>query len=277
MKKIIINLAFILFILIGVSVLLYPIISDYFNSISQSRAVAQYFDDVTDMDDSKKQEFLDAAREYNKRLLSRPDRFHFSEADYEEYNRQLDTGNSTIGVLTIEKIDVNLPIYLGTNEGVLQVGVGHMEGTSLPVGGIGTHAFLTGHRGLPSSTLLSDLDQMAIDDTFMVYVMGEILTYQVDDITTVLPEEVQSVALDPDKDQCTLLTCTPYGVNTHRLLVRGQRIETPTDADWGIGDAKRLNKILVVLLFVVPVVIPALIIYAIVQSRKIRKRGKLNQ
>ena len=174
----------------------------------------------------------------------------------------------------IDKIDVKLPIYHGTNENVLQIGLGHLPGTSLPVGGVGTHAFITGHRGLPSSTLLTDLDKMEPGDKFSLYVMGETLTYQVDNIQTVEPHEAEALDIDPNKDYCTLVTCTPYGINTHRLLVRGNRIENDSNAGWEAmyAEARLLDRIKVILGLIV-VLTPVLIIYIIIKCRKVNKGG----
>ncbi|MCL2031252.1 MAG: class C sortase, partial [Oscillospiraceae bacterium] len=220
MKKLAIILSLLtLGLFIGVCVLLYPAFSDYVNSKSQSRVVARYVDDIAGMDDSKKQAMLAAARDYNQRLLYSENRFRPADQDAAAYKQLLNTGRGVMGILAIDKINVKLAIYHGTDEGNLQVGLGHMQGTSLPVGGPGTHACITGHRGLPSSTLLSDLDRLTEGDSFVIYVMGETLTYRVDQIQTVEPQEVQSLGIDPDMDYCTLVTCTPYGVNSHRLLV----------------------------------------------------------
>jgi len=271
-KKYIIYGSFILIILIGLSVLLYPTVSNYYNSKGQSRAVARYLDDVANLDDTKKQTLLEAARTYNKSLLRNPGRFDLTEQDTVEYNKLLDTGRGVMGILVIDKLNIKLPIYHGTDEGVLQIGIGHMPGTSLPVGGTGTHAFITGHRGLPSSTLLSELDKMAEDDTFTLYILDETLTYQIDEIQTVEPHEVKSLAIDPDMDYCTLVTCTPYGINTHRMLVRGHRIESAAHVDFQkiYADAKWLDKLTVILIFLIPVVLVFVTIF-IIKSIKISK------
>jgi sortase A len=275
MKKFVIIISLLtLGLFIGVSVLLYPALADYVNSKSQSRIVAGYIDDVAGMDDSKKQAMLEAAREYNQELLYSESRFRFTEKDWAEYKLLLNTGRGVMGILAIDKIDVKLAIYHGTDEGNLQIGLGHMQGTSLPVGGPGTHACITGHRGLPSSTLLSELDRMAEGDTFVLYIMGEALTYRVDQIKTVEPHEVQSLGIDPDKDYCTLVTCTPYGVNSHRLLVRGQRTENAMNAGWAAvyADLRRLDKPMVILICLIPA-LPVLICLVILRGRKIRKGG----
>ena len=273
MKKHIISIAFLAGLFITLSVLLYPFAARYLNSKTQTRVVTQYINDVQAIDDGSRQVILDAAHEYNRNLLCRARRFKFTEKEKAEYLEQLDAGRRVMGLLMIGKLDINLPIYHGTDEGVLQVGLGHMQGTSLPVGGVGTHAFITGHRGLPSSKLLSNLNKLVEGDTFALYILSETLTYQVDNIRTVSPDMVEALDIDPEQDFCTLVTCTPYGVNTHRLLVRGHRIDNLADAKWDslYADAKYLDKSMVILLLMVPV-LPIMAIVVIFICRKIRKR-----
>ena len=269
--------AFVVLVAIAADVfaLLYPTVSAYINSQNQSRAVARYLDDVATMDSKDAQALLDAAHEYNERLLHKANRFAFSEEETAQYQRMLDTGRGVMGILVIGKIDVELPIYHGTDAGVLQVGLGHLQGSSLPVGGAGTHAIITGHRGLPSSTLLTDLNKMEQGDTFVLYVMGETLTYQVDQIETVQPQELEALGIDSDKDYCTLVTCTPYGINTHRLLVRGHRIENALNIGWDDlhADANRLDKTRVIVICMIPVLL-ILMVYAFIKARKIQKSAQ---
>jgi len=270
-KKYIAVIIVILVVVIDLSVLLYPTVSDYINAHSQSRVVAKYIDDVAGIDDNNAQALLDAARAYNQTLLTKTDRFQFTSEEMAAYQKLLDVSGGVMGILVIDKINVKLPIYHGTDEGVLQVGLGHLPGSSLPVGGVGTHTIITGHRGLPSSTLLIDLNKMAEGHTFVLYVLGETLTYQVDEIDTVEPQQVEELTIDPNMDYCTLVTCTPYGINTHRLLVRGHRIENASDTQWIFSaDADRLDKAMILLIFNIPV-LPILLIYGIVKYRKIRK------
>jgi len=278
MKRKIIGLTVILVVVIDLCVLLYPTASSYFNSLSQSRAVIRYLDDVSGLQEENVQALLEAARAYNRALLQRTNRFLFTDEEKLEYERQLDIGRGVMGVLVIDKINVKLAIYHGTDEGVLQVGLGHMQGTSLPVGGAGTHAFITGHRGLPSSTLLTDLDKMAEGDTFALYIMGETLTYRVDHIQTVEPHEIESLDIDRDMDCCTLVTCTPDGINPLRLLGRGRRAENAAGAGWEAihADARWLDKIMTLLLFAVPV-LPAMILYFVFKCRKIHKGGTVRR
>jgi sortase A len=261
-------------ILITLSVLLYPAVSDYVNSRSQSRAVAHYIGDVAAMEDENMRALLEAAHDYNRSLFLKQDRFRFSEEETAEYREQLNTGRGVMGILVIDKIDVNLPVYHGTDQDTLQVGLGHMQGTSLPVGGAGTHAFITGHRGVPSSKLLTDLNKLTEGDTFTLYVMGEALTYQIDQILVVEPHETEALSIDPDMDYCTLVTCTPYGVNSHRLLARGRRMENAANPGWETiyAGARWLDKPIVIMIFMIPV-IPVLFIYIIIRCRKIQKEG----
>lgn len=223
--------------IIGACLLAYPQFSNWWNQQHQSRAIAGYETAVEETDDTEIEAMLAAAEAYNERLLE--DRTNgdvllggLSESEISEYNNLLDLeGNGVIGYVRIPKIDVELPIYHGTDEATLQVAIGHIEGSSLPVGGTGTHAVISGHRGLPSAKLFTDIDSLGKGDVFMITVLNRKITYQVDQILTVLPDELDALAIDPDEDYCTLVTCTPYGVNSHRLLVRGHRIANLIDED----------------------------------------------
>lgn len=272
MKEKIIKILFIFGAFVTLSVLLYPAIADFVNSSSQSKVVSHYLDDVETMDDEQRDEILSAAHEFNRNLLIGADRFNFSDEDIAIYKRQLDTGHGVMGILKIDKINVNLPIYHGTDEGVLQIGAGHLQGTSLPVGGIGTHSFITGHRGLPSSKLLSDLDKMAVGDLFTIYIMGEALTYKVDNIQTVTPDHVKAFDIYSDKDYCTLVTCTPYGINTHRLLVRGYRVDNVSE-QIVTNNATEVEKIVLIGIFMIPI-LPITITIAIINYTKRCKKGR---
>ena len=216
----------VLILLIGVGIMLYPTVSDWWNSFHQSRAIASYANVVENTDTETMEAMLEAARDYNRRLLSKPNRYTMNEEEQAEYESLLDiSGTGVMGYVQIDKIGVSLPIYHGTDEAVLQIAIGHIEGTSLPVGGESTHTVLSGHRGLPSARLFTDLDKMAEGDTFTVTVLNQTCTYEVDQIRIVLPEEISELDIVSGEDLCTLVTCTPYGVNSHRLLVRGHRIE----------------------------------------------------
>ena len=221
----------ILMIIVGLALLLYPTVSDYISSLTYRRAIADFQSAVEELDEEVYEDLLVSAREYNARLAAMGGSMLTLDEEWmEEYLSLLDfTGTGIMGYIEIPKINVYLPIYHGTSDAVLQSGVGHLEGSSLPTGGARTHMVLSGHRGLPSATLFTNIDQLVEGDTFTVRVLREALTYEVDDITVVLPYEVSSLRIEPGRDYCTLLTCTPYGVNTHRLLVRGHRIPTPVE------------------------------------------------
>lgn len=210
----------------GLALLLYPTVSDVWNKMHQSRAIVQYTRQVETLDPARFADLWAQAEAYNRTLLDNPDRFQDPEAQLAACEQLLVVSDiDVIGTLEIPGIGVTLPIYHGTSEGVLQVGVGNVEGSSLPTGGAGTHCVLSGHRGLPSARLLTDLDDLIVGDTFTLTVLDRTMTYQVDQILTVLPYEMEALAIDPQQDYCTLVTCTPYGINTHRLLVRGRRVD----------------------------------------------------
>lgn len=210
----------------GLSLLLYPTLSNYWNTLHATRAVANYTGLVSQLDDSSYGRLLRQARSYNQKILSRADKMHPSETEKAQYPKMLHIeGTQVMGSIEIPAIDLQLPIFHGAEESVLQNGVGHVEWSSLPVGGESAHCVLSGHRGLPSAKLFTDLDRLAQGDVFLLQILDETLAYEVDQILTVKPEEVEALQIVPGEDYCTLVTCTPYGVNTHRLLVRGHRIE----------------------------------------------------
>lgn len=223
-KKHISTIIITLIFLAGLGFLLYPTVSNLWNRAHQSRAIATYTKQVEKLDDSQNKEMLKAARKYNKSLLKKSDHWKLSKKDKKKYESLLDvSGTGIMGYIEIPKIDCSLPIYHGTDEGALQIAIGHLEGSSLPVGGKSTHCVLSGHRGLPSARLFTDLDQMEEGDVFVLNVLGRKLAYEVDQIKVVLPDEMSDLEIVQGKDLCTLVTCTPYGINTHRLLVRGHR------------------------------------------------------
>ena len=225
-KKHISTIIIALIFLAGLGFLLYPTVSNLWNRAHQSRAIATYTKQVEKLDDSQNKEMLKAARKYNKSLLKKSDHWKLSKKDKKKYESLLDvSGTGIMGYIEVPKIDCSLPIYHGTDEGALQIAIGHLEGSSLPVGGKSTHCVLSGHRGLPSARLFTDLDQMEEGDIFILNILGRKLAYEVDQIKVVLPEEMSDLEIEEGKDLCTLVTCTPYGINTHRLLVRGHRTE----------------------------------------------------
>ena len=269
-----ITLLLILILLAGVSLLLYPTVSDYWNSFHQSRAIASYAEQVANIDDAQYEELWDAARDYNQSLLHRPNDLLLSDEQQEIYKSLLDIGgNGIMGYIEIPMIDVMLPIYHGTEESVLQIAVGHLDWTSLPVGGAGSHCVLSGHRGLPSARLFTDLDKLKVGDVFMLHVLNEILTYEIDQILIVEPQDTDPLLIEPGKDLCTLITCTPYGINSHRMLVRGHRIESQEEPkDIRItADAVRIEPLMVAPIVAVPILLVLLIILLLPKQKK----GKL--
>ncbi len=212
--------------------MLYPTVSDLWNRRVQSRAVASYNASVANLSEEDYSEYLEGARAYNEALKRVGSAVALSDPDIiEGYEETLNFDRTgIIGTITIDKIDVNLPIYHGTSDSVLTVGAGHLQGTSLPIGGKGNHTVISAHRGLPRAKLFTNLDKMEVGDTFVLHVMNDSLWYEVDQINTVLPSEMEDIYLHEGEDLCTLMTCTPYGINTHRLLVRGHRIY-PTEEE----------------------------------------------
>ena len=231
MKKHLSTIVFIFVLMAGLSLLLYPTVSDFWNSLHQSRAIAGYDEAVASLDQESYEEYWNQAVAYNERLWHKSSRYYLTDEEQEEYRSMLNiSGNGIMGYIQIPSINVSLPIYHGTDESILQVAVGHIEASSLPVGGESTHCVMSGHRGLPSARLFTDLDQLVEGDIFMLQVLNETLTYQVDQIRIVLPEEIEELDMIRGKDYCTLVTCTPYGINTHRMLVRGIRIDNLEEA-----------------------------------------------
>ena len=220
-------LLYLLLLVIGMGFLLYPSLSNYYNTFHQSKAISQYLEIMEEIDKEEQDKIFNEVRMYNKTLITNNTRWKMKDEERKIYNSLLDfTDTGIMGYIEIPKINVSLPIYHGTSDEVLQVAVGHVEGSSLPVGGKGTHAVLSGHRGLPSAKIFTDMDKIEEGDQFYIRVLNEVLTYEVDQISIVLPNEMDTLQIDPEKDYCTLVTCTPYGVNSHRMLVRGKRIET---------------------------------------------------
>ena len=264
----------ILIFLVGLSLLLYPSVSDYWNSFTQSRAIASYVEAVANMDGNEYDHLRQLAYDYNASLNQRGNNFTLSDDQRAEYEQLLNVGgNGVMGYVEVPSIDVSLPIYHGTDEGVLQVAVGHLEWTSLPVGGEGSHCVISGHRGLPSAKLFTDLDEIVAGDTFLLRILDETLTYEVDQILIVLPHEISDLTIEPGKDYCTLVTCTPYGVNSHRMLVRGHRIETvaPEKEIRVTADAMQIEPLLIAPMMAVPVLLVLLI--ALMIPRKRRPNG----
>lgn len=242
------TIVLLLVFLIGLSLLLYPTLSDYWNSFHQTQAIAGYAEAVSEMDETSYEQILAEAQSYNETLRSNNHRYHPTEEETAQYENLLNiSGNGIMGYIEIPAIGVSLPIYHGVEDTVLQIAIGHIEGSSLPVGGPGTHCVVSGHRGLPSAKLFTDLDKLAVGDTFLLRVLDEVLTYEVDQIHIVKPHEVDLLEIEEGQDLCTLVTCTPYGVNSHRLLVRGHRIENQESASAirVTADAMQIEPVLV--------------------------------
>ena len=211
---------------VGLSVLLYPTISDFWNEKRQSQAIINYDDLIVDLTPEDYSEIFAKADAYNKKIRNMSFPFMNHKNIAEEYYSTLDVnGNGMMGYITIDKIKVQLPIYHGTSDQVLNSAVGHVEGSSLPVGGKSTHSVLSAHRGLPSAKLFTNLDKLVVGDIFTIRILDRTITYQVDQILIVLPQKIDDLYIEEGEDYCTLVTCTPYGINTHRMLVRGTRIE----------------------------------------------------
>ena len=276
MKKNRSTIILILIFLVGLSVMLYPTVSDYINQKNQSRAVASYSEEVENLSDVDYQAYFDAADDYNRRLAETPDAFYRPE-QVNGYTDTLDvSGTGIMGYITISKIGVELPIYHGTSDGVLQVAAGHLEGSSLPVGGAGTHAVISAHRGLPSAKLFTNLDELEVGDTFTITVLDRVLTYEVDQISIVLPTETDLLQPVEGKDYVTLMTCTPYGINTHRLLVRGKRIENAENQKHirVTADALRIEPIIVAPALAVPMLLVVLVVMLAVPHLRKRKNQR---
>lgn len=273
-KKNLTTVLLILAFLAGLSLLLYPTVSDYWNSLHQSRAITEYAEHVNELDNELYEQLWADARSYNQTLLQNPDRYEMTDEERAEYDSLLDvSGTGIIGYIEIPLIGCSLPIYHGTEESVLQIAVGHIEGTSLPVGGAGCHSVLSGHRGLPSAKLFTDLDKLTVGEDFILRILDETLTYEVDQILIVEPYELDALAIDPERDYCTLVTCTPYGINSHRLLVRGHRIENQEEARLVrvTADAMRIEPVIVAPLAALPMLLLLLIVLLI--PKKPRKKN----
>lgn len=261
MRRKLTTIILVLILLTGIALLLYPTVSNLLNTHRQMQSVSYYSAEVEGMSEEEKAQMRAAASEYNARLLSDTgNRYRMTEEEEQEYESLLDvTGTGIMGYVEIPKLNESLPIYHGTDEAVLQIAIGHLAGSSLPVGGTGTHCVLTGHRGLPSARLFSNLDEMAEGDLFFLHILDETLTYEVDQIRVVEPHELEELTIEEGKDYCTLVTCTPYGVNTHRLLVRGHRTENPEEDVRVTADAVQIDRT-----YVIPAVAVSILLLAAV-------------
>lgn len=281
MKKFISKLTTVLLVcvlIIGIGIMAYPTVSDWWNQLHQSKAIATYAEAVADTNEEEIEAMWAAAEAFNEKIAARGLSLSDLPDDLEEeYEKTLDvSGTGIMGYIEIDSVHIRLPIYHGTSEGVLQIAVGHIAGTSLPVGGTNTHCILSAHTGLPSAKLFTDIDQLEIGDTFELVILDRTLTYEVDKIDVVLPEEVSGLKIEEGQDLVTLETCTPYGINTHRLLVRGHRVATPENTDphpsvTASRDALIINLELA-LPFVAAGAAAAIIIAVIVKHRRKKKR-----
>lgn len=259
---------FTIILLVGLSVMLYPTVSNWWNERTQSRAIASYDSMVSHYDDTSTADMLARAAAYNQKIIQLPAPF----ADYESvegYSSILDvSGTGIIGYITIPVIDVELPIYHGVSDAVMNVAAGHLPGSTLPIGGENTHAVISAHRGLPSAKLFSDLDQLVVGDTFTITVLNQIYTYEIESCIIVEPHEMEKLLYIPGGDYVTLMTCTPYGVNTHRLLLRAHRIETMYQSSVKVSaDAVQVDPLLVVPLISAPLLL-ILLVFWMVSGRR---------
>ena len=263
----------------GLSLLLYPTVSDYWNSLHASQAVADYAENVRNLEAEKYEQVLQDAKSYNQMLPYEQTTFALSEEEKEAYDALLNiTGTGIMGYIEIPTVNISLPVYHGTEDAVLQIAVGHLEWSSLPVGGESTHCVLSGHRGLPSAKLFTNLDKLVTGDKFIVRVLDEVLTYEVDQILIVEPTDVSTLMIESGKDLCTLVTCTPYGVNSHRLLVRGHRVENQEDAQAVrvTSDAIQIEPLIVAPAVALPMLLVLLVILLASGGKTKSAGGKKN-
>ena len=255
----------------GLSLLLYPTVSNYWNSFTQSKTIASYVENVADLDKDRYDSIMNDAAVYNASLKNRYNSYILSEQQKKEYVSLLNvSGDGVMGYVDIPNIKVTLPIYHGTSEDVLQTTVGHLEWTSLPVGGVDTHCVISGHRGLPSAKLFTDLDMLVEGDVFMLRVLDEVLTYEIDRIRIVEPTETNDLKIVPGEDLCTLVTCTPYGVNSHRMLVRGHRIENIEESKTArvVSEAIQIEPLIVAPIVSIPMLLILLVILMLPKKNK---------
>lgn len=282
MKKKKNNLSTILLVVLllaGLSLLLYPTVSDYWNSFHQTQAIASYAKEVENLNQEEYDKILAEAKKYNEKLAEKGTDFFLSDAEKAEYERQLDvSGIGIMGYIEIPEIKVSLPIYHGTDESALQIAVGHLEWSSLPIGGESSHCVVSGHRGLPSAKLFTNLDELEEGDLFMLRVLDEVLTYEVDQILIVEPQETEALEIEEGKDYCTLVTCTPYGINTHRMLVRGHRVENVDESAMVTSDAIQIDPLIIAPIVATPILAILLILVLLPKQSKIRREdGDANE
>ena len=278
MKHKLSTLFLVLILLAGVSLLLYPTVSDW-NSLHASQAVADYAENVRNLEAEKYEQVLQDAKSYNQMLPYKQTTFALSEEEKEAYDALLDiSGTGVMGYIEIPTVNISLLVYHGTEDAVLQIAVGHLEWSSLPVGGESTHCVLSGHRGLPSAKLFTNLDKLVAGDKFIMRVLDEVLTYEVDQILIVEPTDVSTLMIEAGKDLCTLVTCTPYGINSHRLLVRGHRIENQDEAQAirVTSDAIQIEPLIVAPAVALPMLLVLLVILLVSGGKTKSAGGKKN-
>ena len=274
MKKHFSTVLLVLVFLVGLGVMLYPTVSDAVNRAHQTRAVSDYTNRIEEMSQQDFSAWFRKAEAYNEALAQDPEALYLPES-LPDYWGTLDvTGTGIMGYLSIPKINVSLPVYHGTEEAVLQIGVGHLEGSSFPIGGNSTHAVLSAHRGLPSSRLFTDLDQLEKGDIFEITVLDRVLTYEIDDISIVLPQDAEGLLVKEGEDLVTLMTCTPYGINSHRLLFRGRRIESGEriHALTVTSEAVKLDPVVIAPILAAPLLL-ALLLWLLLTPGKFKKKG----
>ena len=279
MKNKLTTILLILALFAGLSLLLYPTVSDYWNSLHASQAVADYAENVRNLEAEKYEQVLQDAKSYNQMLPYEQTTFALSEEEKEAYGALLDiSGTGVMGYIEIPTVNISLPVYHGTEDAVLQIAVGHLEWSSLPVGGESTHCVLSGHRGLPSAKLFTNLDKLVAGDKFIMRVLDEVLTYEVDQILIVEPTDVSTLIIEAGKDLCTLVTCTPYGINSHRLLVRGHRIENQDEAKAirVTSDAIQIEPLIVAPAVALPMLLVLLVILLVSGGKTKSAGGKKN-
>lgn len=273
LKDNIVNTILALVFLAGVGLIAYPTVSDWYNSYHQSYAVMNYADDVAQMEKEQLDAMWESAQEYNREMLANGNVWNPDERMLARYMEELNINNKGImGYIVIPKIDVKIPLYHTTSNKVLQRGIGHLEGTSLPVGGEGSHCVVSGHRGLPTARLFTDLDKLSVGDKFQLNIMNRTLAYEVDQIRIVEPEDFSQLQIDPEMDYCTLFTCTPYGINTHRLLVRGHRIKTANGSVDVPSDAMQYEPVLIAPFFASPILLLGLVWLMVTTTSRRRLR-----
>lgn len=273
MKKVV-SVLVVLVLLAGLAFILYPTVANLWNTMHHSQMVSHFLNNVSTLKQEEYDRIISDARNYNDKMAKTGIRkYVLSEDELNKYEGLLNiNGDGMMGYLDIPSINVKIPVYHGSDEAVLQFAAGHIEWSSLPVGGKGSHTVISGHRGVPSAKLLSNIDQLKIGEYFILHILNETYTYQVDDIKIVLPKEIEQIQIDPQMDYTTLVTCTPYGINTHRLLVRGHRVSNLTDEEY--SQEKEKNNSYLFIVFAVAIITVVIVLCVILLIRRKKKRGE---